>query len=122
MAASRDVHLSRVSQPLKEVSIGTDPGARAEMASSSFSREAARRAEGICGTSASRSPTLLVRPCSIRKQLFCAPMSPSLSLRRTLALGMETRQIFHILLCPVMFKNVRDGLFQMLQTWLALKQ
>lgn len=31
-------------------------------------------------------PPWLVRPCSIRKQLFCAPLSPSLSLRRTLAL------------------------------------
>ena len=107
---------------LKEVSIDMDLGACAEMASSYFSREAPRRAEGVHDTSASCSPTLLVRPYSIRKQLFCAPTSPSLSLRRTLALGMETRQIFHIPLCPVMFKNVRDGLFQMLQTWLALKQ
>lgn len=35
---------------------------------------------------------------------------------------MEMRQIFHIPLCPVMFKNVRDSFFLMLQAWLALKQ
>lgn len=88
-----------------------------------FSREAAHHVEGVEAAPQSPvPPPWLVRPCSIRKQLFCAPLSPSLSLRRTLALGMETRQIFHIPLCPVMFKNVRDSFFLMLQAWLALKQ
>lgn len=50
-------------------------------------------------------PHLPPGPCSIRKQLFCAPTSPCLSLRRTLRLSMEMRQIFHIPLCPVMLKT-----------------